>query len=239
MYGVGVGPGDPKMMTILAKEILESASILLAPTISMESSGRAEEVVRAILPNREIERIVFQMTRGTSGQTLRESSAKAAARELFERCAPDEDVAFVTLGDPSLYSTFYPLARAVSQLDNGVEISMVPGIPAFTYLACRVNMDLLDNSERLYVVAVVQDEDLDRLCDLLADRQATVVIYKCGRRFGKVREALAKTDRLSQALVGEQLGTQIERIVEASLVSEDYLSYFATVISPAIRSDFG
>lgn len=236
MVGIGVGPGDPEMITVKALKELAKVDHIFAPTIDIGQMGRAEEVVRELFPNRHIERIVFQMAPGAHGNNLRIQAASNAALDISKALAPNDSAAFVTLGDPALYSTFYPLAVALKELLSDVEISMIPGIPAFTYLASSAQMDLLDNSERLFIVPVVRDSDFIRLQELLLDKDATVVIYKCAGRFPLVRQALEKTNRLSTAIVGEQLGTKFETIANASAFGNKHLSYFATVISPALRS---
>ena len=233
LVGIGVGPGDPGMLTLRALAKLRSAETILAPAISASLAGRAELVVTAADPSLVVERIVFDMAPDAAAAAARERSAAAAAQALVPRMAPQGSSAFVTLGDVSLYSTFYPLAQAVRRLAPDVQIEMVPGISAFSYLAARTAMDLLDKSERLHVVAVLGEGDLSRLEVLLADGDATLVLYKCGRRFGRVRELLRMAGRLGGALVGEQLGTPSEMIVEAGSVAADELGYFATIIVPS------
>ncbi len=235
LVGIGMGPGNPEMVTLGAMRELENASHIFAPTIIRTQAGRAEQVVRELLPNREIERIVFEMDPGLSGVRLREDAASIAAKLIVARAGIDESVAFVTLGDPSLYSTFYPLSVAVKRLEPDVRVTMVPGIPAFTYLAAKYTMDLLDNSERLFVIPVVRDQDLDRLKALLLDYEATIVIYKCAGRFPLVREALISTNRIESAFVGTDLGTATEVIGPAMDFGASALGYFATVIAPALR----
>lgn len=231
-----MGPGDPEMITVKALRELKSADHIFAPTIDASLMGRAEEVIGELLPDRQIERIVFHMEVGQNGVLMRQQSAERAAHDLVGRIDLNSSVAFVTLGDPALYSTFYPLALSLKSLLPDLEITMVPGIPAFTYLASKCVLDLLDNSERLFIVPVVGASDVERLRHLLDDHEATVVIYKCAGRFPLVRQALSETGRLDTAIVGEQLGTRVERIAPALDFGDHPLSYFATVISPAART---
>ena len=236
LVGVGVGPGDPEMLTVGALRRIREADHVLAPTIAMDRAGRAEEVVRAAVGEIVVDRIVFDMEAGSAGQALRNIAAEHAAQSVAGKLAEGGTSVFITLGDVSLYSTFYPLQKAVRAILPDIVVEMVPGITAFSYLAAQTTTDLLDNSERLYVVAVLNQDDLTHLRLLLSDAQASLVLYKCGRRFGAVREALAEAGRLDSALVGEQMGTMAERIAPAKEFNSAGLSYFATVILPALRS---
>ena len=235
LIGIGVGPGDPEMLTLRALRQIREADYVLGPTIDIDSPGRAEEVVRRLIPDLVVDRIVFEMQGGDAGQALRDAAAIRAAQSVAAKLKQGGTSVFITLGDVSLYSTFFPLQRAVREILPDISVEMIPGITAFSYLAARTTTDLLDKSERLYVIAVLNQADLSHLRSLLGDQQASLVLYKCGRRFGAVRDALVEAGRLDGALVGEQMGTSIERIAPAMEFDSGELSYFATVIVPARR----
>jgi precorrin-2/cobalt-factor-2 C20-methyltransferase len=138
-------------------------------------------------------------------------------------------VAFVTLGDPNVYSTFSGLARAVRARRPGVVVDTVPGIMAFQDLAARAGVVVLEGSERLLLVSLAEGpEALDGAFD---DTRTAVVVYKGGRHLPEVAARLAGAGRDGGAVVGELLGLPGERI-EALTGEVGPAAYLATVIVP-------
>jgi precorrin-2/cobalt-factor-2 C20-methyltransferase len=161
------------------------------------------------------------------------AAREGAYREAAERVAAalDEvgDVAFVTLGDPNVYSTFGYLARTVAALRPGVVVETVPGIMAFQDLAARAGTVVLEGTERLVLVSAAAGPDV--LDAALEDPDAAIVIYKGGRHLPAMARRLAAAGRARGAVVGELLGLPGER-VEDLVPETPEAGYLATVIVP-------
>lgn len=239
LVGVGVGPGDPGLVTRLAVSTLEGADRVTAPTTSPDSVGRAEAIVRQILPDLRIDRIPFDMTtdRAPGGRDARVASHAAAAATLAPWLAEGQVVAFVTLGDPNVYSTFPSLADEVRHLLPQASISTVPGITAFQALAGRSGTVLLDGTETLSLVTAL--DGVDHVADALADPDRAVVIYKGGRHLPAIAALLADHGRLDGAVYGELLGLPGEQIGQVASAADRPASYLATVIVPPAGSASG
>jgi precorrin-2/cobalt-factor-2 C20-methyltransferase len=139
-------------------------------------------------------------------------------------------VAFVTLGDPNVYSTFPHLARAVLALRPGTPVATVPGIMAFQDLASRAGAVVVDGGQPLHLVSLPDGPDpLERA---LADEQAAVVIYKGGRHLPAVAARLEEAGRLEGAVFGELLGLPGQRLGPVAAHAGAPASYLATVIVP-------
>jgi precorrin-2/cobalt-factor-2 C20-methyltransferase len=227
LVGVGVGPGDPELLTLRALRELRGADRVVAPAASVDTVGRAESIVRQAAPDVVVERLVFEMA---PGRDARRSTARRAAEALGAWLDTGETVAFITLGDPNVYSTFTAVAAELRLLRPGARIDTVPGIMAFQDLAARTGTPLLDDVQSLTLVTA-----LDGPADAeaaLADPARAVVVYKGGRHVPALAKAIAGAGRLDGAVLGELLGLPGERVAPLADVGDRPASYLATVIVP-------
>jgi precorrin-2/cobalt-factor-2 C20-methyltransferase len=231
--GVGVGPGDPGLVTRRAVEVLHQADRVVAPTTSAAAVGRAEAIVRDAAPGVVVERVSFVMEVATEA---RQAALDAAVDRIVEHLDAGERVAFVTIGDPSIYSTFGSLADAVRRLRPAVPVEVVPGIMAFQDLAARAGTALVDGTEHLVLVPAHAPADGAALAAAAADPRAAVVVYKGGAQVARLAATLADHDRLDGALLGELLGLPGGRVAPLSEVADRPASYLATLIVPPVRT---
>jgi precorrin-2/cobalt-factor-2 C20-methyltransferase len=231
LTGIGVGPGDPGLLTLGALEVLRQADRVVAPTTDPQTPGRAESIVKAAVGDLDVDRLLFDMSPdGSGGEAAREVSHLAAAGRLLPWLADGEHVAFVTLGDPNIYSTFPSLVDALGRLGWHGEVATVPGITAFQALAARTGTVLLDGSESLSLVTAL--DGVEHVARALDDPERAVVIYKGGRHIAAVARLLAERDRSAGAVFGERLGLDDQRIGPLAEVGDGPASYLVTVIVP-------
>ena len=239
LSGVGVGPGDPDHVTVKALRTLEAADVILVPSTEARagSIGRAEEIVCAHLPAKAgaVRRIPFSMAErrgiGQRRADAWEASATAAV-EAFEAGA--KRVAFATVGDASVFSTFSYLCDLVSRRVE-VKVEVIPGITAMQAIAAASRTPLVEGQEILSLVPwTVGPETLARVCEV----SDTVVIYKGGREMTELRAVLDAQGRLGEAVLGTDLGLPSEHLVPLSEVT-DRAPYFSTVLAAPKRSTTG
>jgi precorrin-2/cobalt-factor-2 C20-methyltransferase len=223
LIGVGVGPGDPGLLTVRAVAALRTADVVLAPSSAVDAVGRAESIVRQACPEVAVERVVFVM--GDAG-----ASVDDAAARVVVGLDHGQRVAFATLGDPNVYSTFSAVAAGVRRLRPAAVVETVPGIMAFQELASRSGTVVLQNAERLALVTALDGPDA--LDAALADPTQAVVVYKGGRHLPAMAARLAAAGRLDGAVVGELLGLPGERVVPVADAGGSPAAYLATVIVP-------
>lgn len=216
LVGVGVGPGDPEMLTLAGLRELRDAGVVFVPVLDASERGRAEAVVRAHLPaSAPVERLVFALADPVTGpQDRRRHHWDAAAGRVAEHLsAHGGTAAFATLGDPSVYSTFGYLAATVRDLVSGVEIATVPGITAMQAAASAAGLNLVEGSEPLTVLPVTRN--VTAMADALG-RHGTVVAYKGGRRMRELRDVIERAGALDRAVYAEHLGTADQRVLPLS-----------------------
>jgi precorrin-2/cobalt-factor-2 C20-methyltransferase len=223
LIGVGVGPGDPELMTVRAMRAVREADRVLAPSSAVDAVGRAESIVRQACPGVRVERLVFAM--GAA-----EGSIAEAANVVLTGLDAGQRLAFVTLGDPNVYSTFSSVSARVRRLRPEAVVETVPGIMAFQELAARSGTVVLHDTERLALVTALDGPSA--LEAALADATQAVVVYKGGRHLPAMAKALTSAGRLHGAVMGELLGLPGERIVPVAEAAEGPAAYLATVIVP-------
>ncbi|AFV88719.1 Precorrin-2 C(20)-methyltransferase [Acidipropionibacterium acidipropionici ATCC 4875] len=240
LIGVGVGPGDPELVTLKAARILSSADVVLVPATekSAERPGRAEAIVRAACPQiaGRIERIPFSMAQRRGIGEKRTASWKVsadAAVAAFEARATT--VALATVGDPAVFSTFSYLRGNVEERLPDVEVTLVPGITAMQALAAASRTPLVEGREVLALVpATVGPEKLGQVLDV-AD---SVTVYKGGRTLPAVLDQIRERGR--DAVLGTDVSMESEELIELADVAEGRtLPYFSTVMSTPARSTTG
>jgi precorrin-2/cobalt-factor-2 C20-methyltransferase len=230
LLGLGVGPGDPGLVTQRAVATLSEADRVFAASTAPDAIGRAEAVVRAVAPEVRVDRLVFDIAGDTRA---RSASLETAAAALVDALDTGAVVAFVTLGDPNVYSTFPALARIVTAQRPSVPVGTVPGVMAFQELAAETATVLAEEDEHL--VLAVADGDTAVLDTMLTDADSTIVLYKGGRHLPSVADTLRSNGRLDGAVVGEMLGLPGGRSAPVAAVADRPASYLATVVVPAVR----
>lgn len=223
LYGLGVGPGDPELITLKALKILKEVPVILAPKSRQEGESLALEIVARVLgsavADKETVELHFPMTR----DPVRLAEAwREAARTATEYLRRGRDVAFVTLGDPTFYSTYFLLLDELTRLLPEVTVVTVPGVTSVSACAARLNLPLVQGDERLAVVSGARDPEALRR--VLVDFDCTVVL-KVGRHLPQVREMLRHLGLEERAVLATRCGLPGERLDSPTGVEEaDYLS---------------
>lgn len=236
LVGVGVGPGDPELLTVKGMRTLQRADLVLVPTMDGTGRGRAEQTVLEYVPEERVRRLSFALNE-RHDTARREGSWDVAGRAVTEAFdAGARLVAFATIGDPNVYSTFTYLAHTVRAARPGVRIETVPGITAMQDLAARSGTVLCEGTESLVLLPLTGDAGELRSAASSFDN---VVIYKSSHRLGTVLDVLRETGRLDNAVYGSSLGLPEEDIRPAAELTEDRAPYLATILVPQVKGGRG
>lgn len=221
LFGVGVGPGDPELLTLQALKVINTADIIAVPKTDGQTLS-ALKIAQAVcdLSNKEIVEVYMPMTREEA--VLQESHQKGAA-ELRQRLAAGKNIAFLTLGDPSIYSTYIYLHRQV--LEAGFEARLIPGVPSFCAVAAKLNDCLCIGGEPLQIIPASHQGLGDYL-----EGPGTKILMKSGESFPAVRTALAAKGLLAGAAMVERCGMEGEKVYRDLNEVQGKPSYFTIIV---------
>jgi precorrin-2/cobalt-factor-2 C20-methyltransferase len=223
IYAVGVGPGDPELLTRKAERILREVPVICAPTANPADSSYALSIVEQFLDRNRQEVIiqVFPMRKDQEG--LAEFWEEAAAA-VVERVRQGSDVAFITIGDPFLYSTFLYIYRIFRERYPDIPVEVVPGISSVSAAAVAAGMPLGLASERIAIIPAAFEADLRRTLG----EYDTVVLMKVSRVFDGIYALLQELGLERNGAFISRVGSPEEEVVFdlGSLVGRklDYLS---------------
>lgn len=219
-YGIGVGPGDPELLTVKAAKVLQTIPVVCVPKSKAEGDSVALGIARQYLPaSVEVLEFTFPMVRDPA---VLEECWTAAARGALERLQQGLDVAFLTLGDPSLYSTYAYVMRILRRLDADISIVTLPGIPSMTAAAARLNYPLATGDEPVLILPNWEREELAGYLRSFPN----LVVLKASRDWPELQAVLRAGGRTGWLVsrcgqVGEVIQEDIAQL-EADKV--DYLS---------------
>jgi precorrin-2/cobalt-factor-2 C20-methyltransferase len=224
LYGIGVGPGDPELLTLKAKRTIESVAWLAVPKAAEEGDSLALSIVRQWLPagQSRIE-LVFPMTRD---QLALRSHRENAAGLIMEKLAQGADVGFITLGDPTLYSTYMYIHRLVAEA--GFDARIIPGVPAMCAASARAGISLADGDENLAILSSAQNRDqLEKVISAFDN----IVLMKLSRNYPLIRSVLAESGLLEKAVTVSRCGLEGQSVTagsETKLLEKP--DYFTTLL---------
>lgn len=226
LFGIGVGPGDPEMLTIKAVKILKSVRVVFAAESSKNDYSRAYDVVKDFIP--EDTRVVHLKFPMSFAQNELNSAWKENANIVLAELDKGNDAAFITLGDPLTYSTYCYLIRTMTALATDLKIETVPGITAYHAAAARLNMPLAEGKESLMVVSGVSDMDRIKELAIAADN---AVILKPYKKFKEIMDALEDVDDKTRVVLISHCGFDEERIeLEAKNICDEKIPYLSLLL---------
>jgi len=226
-YGVGVGPGDPELLTLKAQRVLRQVPVLCVPKSRDEGESYALQIVSHLMerPRQHLIELLFPMTKDRARLEVHWNEALA---QIIVPLREGRDVAFVTEGDPSIYSTFQHLYRLLKERFPEIPTEIVPGISAINGSAAAAGVPLVDGAERLAVLPATYEGD--KLDEVLKQFDA-VVLMKVHRVMDRVLDHLERLDLIDKAVFVSRCGSLNQRIVRdvGSLRGEE-LEYLSLLI---------
>lgn len=208
LYGIGVGPGDPELITLKALKVLQRTPHIFASTSSKNSYSLALNIVRSHLNGARVEHLPFPMTR--EPEVLQEAWDNNA-RRVLDVLAAGSDAAFITLGDPLTYSTFGYLLKTLKRLDPTVQVVTIPGITSYHAAAALTQTPLSEGEESFFVVSGARGSA--NLREVI-DKTDNIVLLKTYRHSDDILATLEEMGLTDQAVCISRAGLDGETVVQ-------------------------
>ena len=227
LYGIGVGPGDPDLITMKAVKILKQVDIVFAAASTKNNHSLAVNIAREHIPDgAAVKMLRFPMTRDKS-ETRK--AWKAHARTIITELEKGRNAAFLTLGDSMTYSTYGYILKYVQTLAPHLEAQTVPGITSYQAAAARLNTPLVEGEESLMVVSGVKGGNrLRELCGI----PENVVFLKAYRNVTDIKAAIDESGQYASCVGIKSCGHPDEEIIkdieELSRREPDYWTLIMT-----------
>lgn len=219
LYGVGVGSGDPELLTLKAVRLIHESDVIAVPSETAEDAV-AYRIVKKVIPEiaeKEILGIKMPMIKDKKElKTMHEQ----AARRIIDKLDAGKQVTFLTLGDPTIYSTFAYIQDIVKK--EGYETELVNGIASFLSASARINRRLVLRDEELHIIPATYG-----IHEALA-LKGTKVFMKAGKRMREVKELIVGSGQ--KAYFIENCGMENERIIEDVTQMPDCAGYYSLLI---------
>jgi precorrin-2/cobalt-factor-2 C20-methyltransferase len=207
LYGIGIGPGDPDLMTLKGADILSRCRNVFVPKARTAAESVALKIAgRHLGPDAEVIELVFPMTQDAA--ELEERWEESAGR-VVETLEGGEDACFLTLGDSLLYSTYIYLLRAVKKRIPDLDAVTVPGITAFSAAAALTNFSIGERKEPVTIVPTA--DDLGAV-ERAIETGGTVILMKVGKRLAAILDLLERVGVIEESVFIARVGQEGERV---------------------------
>lgn len=201
LYGIGVGPGDPELLTLKAYRLLERIDYIAFPGKTKETTY-ACQIIDKICEGYQDKHFIPCPVTMTKKPEVLEENYESAAEKISQVLLRGEDVAFVTIGDPTIYSSYMYIHKKIQQ--RGFDAKLVNGVPSFCAAAAQLNTSLCERKEQLHLIPSSYD------VQMAMNLSGTKVFMKAGKQIDQIRELL--NDETMDVYMVENCGMENQKI---------------------------
>ena len=216
LIGIGVGPGDPDLLTVKAVKAIQNADIIMCPASKEDRPSIALSVVSSIIDesqNQEIVKLIFPMTKD---KEILENTWKKNSKIMAEKVLSGKNVVYLTVGDPFLYSTWIYMHKDLRENYPEMKINVIPGIVSMFTFASKVGVSIAEGAEKVAIIPSCYD--LTSVKEI-AKNSESMIFLKDGRYFDQVIDVLKESGFPDDSIfaIGQDLGTEKEIVRKLTL----------------------
>lgn len=224
LYGIGVGPGDPELMTLKAVRLIKENEVIAVPGSNPKGTVAYQIAVQSV-PELEKKRLFPVHLPMTMDQKELDRSHEMAADQIEEVIKGGENVVFLTLGDPTVYSTYLYIQKKI--IERGYKTEIVSGIPSFCAAAARANIALAEWNEKIHIIPArhyIEDG---------LKESGNYVLMKSGKKMKQIKQILRESSR--EIIMVENCGMQNERIYYGVDEIPNDAGYYSLIIAKEVE----
>ena len=222
LYGVGVGPGDPELLTLKALRLIKENEVIAVPGKDIRASV-AYQIVKGAYEDLDKKTLIPVAMPMTKDPQVLKANHDKAADQVEDYLRNGKIVVFLTLGDTTVYSTYLYVHKRI--LERGYEAEIVSGITSFCAVAARMNMGLVEADQPLHVIpATYKAQEMDEILKL----PGTKVLMKTGKKMKQVKESIEKSGQ--KAVMIENCGMPSEKIYRSAEEIPEDSGYYSLII---------
>ena len=221
LYSVGVGPGDPELMTLKAVRLIVEADVIAIPQGDNDILT-AKNIVSQVVDLQKKEQLLVYMPM-TKDMKAMDKAHDEGADAIVKLLKAGKNVVFITLGDPTVYATCIYVHKRV--LAKGYKAELIPGVPSFCAVAAKLNVALCERAEPLIILPGSYKESAAFL-----DGPGNKVLMKSASQIAKVRDELKERNIISHAAMVERCGLPGEKVYRNLNEIDEKNSYFSVIL---------
>ena len=219
LYGVGVGPGDPKLMTYLAVETIQNCPVIAVPADGKEHAI-SYKIASGIVKDMDQKECLGLSSPMTKDSNVLNENYQNVSKEIMKKLDEGKDVAYLTLGDPTIYSTYIYIQRVIKE--SGYEAEIINGIPSFCAVAAKLGDSLADRSEQLHIIP--SSYDIEEALELPGNK----ILMKAASKLADVKRILQELNMEAQMI--ENCGMEDEKIYHSVEEMPEKAAYYTTLV---------
>ena len=226
LYGIGVGPGDPELLTLKAQRLLRRVEVICFTQLDDGRESYALSVVRGFLEEAKTEFVTIIVP--SDDTPVSEQTWRDAATQIEQRLRKGQDVAFITEGDPMLFSTFIYMLEAMTAEHPSIPVEIIPGVSSVMAAAASSKVPLATHGQRLAVLPTVYG--IDDLSEAIASYD-TIVLMKVNRELLGALENLDGLGLAGKSVFVRRVSTPSEKVVsDVKQLTQEDVDYFSLLI---------
>jgi len=224
LYGIGVGPGDPEMLTLRAVRAIKEADVICLPRPEKEKC-RAYQIALPVVPELRYKKIISYDFEMTTDEEVLAAKHKDFYQKYRQLLLDGYNLAFLTIGDPTIYSTFGYILKLAKT--DGIEIEIISGITSFCGTAAACGLVISEKNENIHILS-----GQEKLDDVMLQMPGTKIIMKSGKNLAEIKEKLMELEAQGKISVNAVIdcGMETEQIFTSAMTIPEDSKYMLTII---------